>query len=125
MVELKNNYKKKLKKLTKEENLKNTKSRIISKFGLILLFLYLKHPDDFGDDVDDLIGIIEHDFDKEWMKVFTALCLNLLHKGSPLINDVVMNEYKKMSSFIGKDGFDVIVEYLKDTKIKKEKKDGK
>ena len=122
MVELKNNYKKKLKKLTKEENLKNTKSRIISKFGLILLFLYLKHPDDFGDDVDDLIGIIEHDFDKEWMKVFTALCLNLLHKGSPLINDVVMNEYKKMSSFIGKDGFDVIVEYLKDTKIKKEKK---
>ena len=122
MVELKNNYKKKLKKLTKEENLKNTKSRIISKFGLILLFLYLKHPDDFGDDVEDLIGIIEHDFDKEWMKVFTALCLNLLHKGSPLINDVVMNEYKKMSSFIGKDGFDVIVEYLKDTKIKKEKK---
>ena len=122
MVELKNNYKKKLKKLTKEENLKNTKSRIISKFGLILLFLYLKHPDDFGDDVDDLIGIIEHDFDKEWMKVFTALCLNLLHKGSPLINDVVMNEYKKMSSFIGKDGFDVIVEYLKDTKIKKDKK---
>ena len=56
------------------------------------------------------------------MKVFTALCLNLLHKGSPIINDVVMNEFKKMSSFIGKDGFDVIVEYLKDTKIKKKKK---
>ena len=56
------------------------------------------------------------------MKVFTALCLNLLHKGSPLINDVVMNEYKKMSSYIGKDGFDVIVEYLKDTKIMKNKK---
>ena len=56
------------------------------------------------------------------MKVFTALCLNLLHKGSTIINDVVMNEYKKMSCFIGKDGFDVIVEYLKDTKIKKEKK---
>ena len=56
------------------------------------------------------------------MKVFTALCLNLLHKGSPLINDVVMNEYKKMSSYIGKDGFDVIVEYLKDTKIIKSKK---
>lgn len=86
------------------------------------LFLYLKHPDDFGDDVDDLIGIIEHDFDKEWMKVFTALCLNLLHKGSTIINDVVMNEYKKMSCFIGKDGFDVIVEYLKDTKIVKDKK---
>ena len=33
-----------------------------------------------------------------------------------------MNEYKKMSKYIGKDGFDVIVEYLKDTKIKKEKK---
>ncbi len=114
--------KKKYKKLTKEDNLKTTKSRIIVKFGLIILFLYLKHPDDFGDDVEDLIGIIEHDFDKEWMKVFTALCLNLLHKGSSIINDVVMNEYKKMSSFIGKDGFDVIVEYLKDTKIKKEKK---
>ena len=56
------------------------------------------------------------------MKVFTALCLNLLHKGSPLINDVVMNEYKKMSSYIGKDGYDVIVEYLKDTKIIKNKK---
>ena len=121
-TELINNYKKKYKKLTKEDNLKTTKSRIIVKFGLIILFLYLKHPDDFGDDVEDLIGIIEHDFDKEWMKVFTALCLNLLHKGSSLINDVVMNEYKKMSSFIGKDGFDVIVEYLKDTKIKKEKK---
>ena len=120
--EIKKNYKKKLKKFTKEENLKNTKSKIISKFGLILLFLYLKHPEDFGDDVDDLIGIIEHDFDKDWMKVFTALCLNLIHKGTPLINDVVMNEYKKMSKFIGKDGFDVIVEYLKDTKIKKEKK---
>ena len=56
------------------------------------------------------------------MKVFTALCLNILHKGSPLINDVVMNEYKKMSSFIGKDGFNVIVEYLKDTRIIKDKK---
>jgi hypothetical protein len=33
-----------------------------------------------------------------------------------------MNEYKKMSSYIGKDGFDVIVEYLKDTKIMKNKK---
>ena len=31
-------------------------------------------------------------------------------------------EYKKMSGFIGKDGFDVIVEYLKDTKIVKDKK---
>ena len=122
LSEVKTNYKKKYKKLTKEDNFKSTKSRIIVKFGLILLFLYLKHPDDFGDDVDDLIGIIEHDFDKEWMKVFTALCLNLLHKGSTIINDVVMNEYKKMSCFIGKDGFDVIVEYLKDTKIKKEKK---
>jgi hypothetical protein len=122
LSELVNNYKKKFKKLTKEENIKNKKSRIIVKFGLIILFLYLKHPDDFGEDVDDLIGIIEHNFDKEWMKVFTALCLNLLHKGSPIINDVVMNEFKKMSSFIGKDGFDVIVEYLKDTKIKKEKK---
>ena len=120
--EIINNYKQKYKKLTKEENLKTTKSRIIVKFGLIILFLYLKHPDDFGEDVDDLIGIIEHNFDKEWMKVFTALCLNLLHKGSTIINDVVMNEYKKMSSYIGKDGFDVIVEYLKDTKIKKEKK---
>ena len=56
------------------------------------------------------------------MKVFTALCLNLVHKGGPIINDVVMNEYKKMSSFIGKDGFDVIVEYLKEKKIRKEKK---
>ena len=120
--ELKKNYKKKFKKLTKEENLNSTKSRIIVKFGLILLFLYLKHPNDFEEDVDDLIGIIEHDFDKEWMKVFTALCLNLIHKGGSIINDVVMNEYKKMSCYIGKDGFDVIVEYLKDTKIKKDKK---
>ena len=122
LEEIKKDYKKYFKKLIKEENLKSTKSRIIVKFGLILLFLYLKHPEDFGEDLDDLIGIIEHNFDKEWMKVFTALCLNLIHKGGPLLNDVVMNEYKKMSSFIGKDGFDVIVEYLKDTKIKKEKK---
>ena len=104
------------------KQLKTTKSRIIVKFGLILLFLYLKHPEDFEDDINDIIAILEHNFDKDWMKVFTALCLNLLHKGSPLINDVVMNEYKKMSSYIGKDGYDVIVEYLKDTKIIKNKK---
>ena len=120
--ELKLSYKNKYKNLMKEEYLKSTKSRIIVKFGLILLFLYLKHPEDFEDDINDIIGILEHNFDKEWMKVFTALCLNLLHKGSPLISDVVMNEYKKMSSFIGKDGFDVIVEYLRDTKIIKNKK---
>jgi len=120
--EIKKSYIDKYNKLIKEEYLKSIKSRIIVKFGLILLFLYLKHPEDFEEDINDLIGILEHDFDKEWMKVFTALCLNLLHKGSPYINDVVMNEYKKMSSFIGKDGFDVIVEYLKDTKIIKDKK---
>ena len=120
--ELKSSYKNKYKALIKEEYLKTTKSRIIVKFGLILLFLYLKHPEDFEDDINDIIGILEHNFDKEWMKVFTALCLNLLHKGSPLINDLVMNEYKKMSSFIGKDGFDVIVEYLRDAKITKNKK---
>ena len=120
--ELKSSYKNKYKTLIKEEYLKSTKSRIIVKFGLILLFLYLKHPEDFEDDINDIIGILEHNFDKEWMKVFTALCLNLLHKGSPIINDLVMNEYKKMSSFIGKDGFDVIVEYLRDAKITKNKK---
>ena len=120
--ELKLSYKNKYNNLIKEEYLKSTKSRIIVKFGLIFLFLFLKHPEDFEDDINDIIGILEHNFDKEWMKVFTALCLNLLHKGSPLINDVVMNEYKKMSCFIGKDGFDVIVEYLKDTKIIKNKK---
>ena len=108
--ELKSSYKNKYKALIKEEYLKTTKSRIIVKFGLILLFLYLKHPEDFEDDINDIIAILEHNFDKDWMKVFTALCLNLLHKGSPLINDVVMNEYKKMSSYIGKDGYDVIVE---------------
>ena len=120
--ELKSSYKNKYKTLIKEEYLKSTKSRIIVKFGLILLFLYLKHPEDFEDDINDIIGILEHNFDKEWMKVFTALCLNLLHKGSPIINDLVMNEYKKMSSFIGKDGFDIIVEYLRDAKITKNKK---
>ena len=120
--ELKLSYKNKYNELIKEEYSKSIKSRIIVKFGLILLFLYLKHPEDFEDDINDLIGILQNNFDKKWMKVFTALCLNLLHKGSPLINDVMMNEYKKMSGFIGKDGFDVIVEYLKDTKIVKDKK---
>ena len=120
--EIKLSYKNKYKSLIKEEYLKSIKSRIIVKFGLILLFLYLKHPEDFEEDINDIIGILEHNFDKEWMKVFTALCLNLLHKGSPLINDLVMNEYKKMSGFIGKDGIDVIVEYLKDTKTIKNKK---
>ena len=120
--DIKKSYKNKFNNLIKEDYLKTTKSRIIVKFGLVLLFLYLKHPEDFEDDINDIIGILEHNFDKEWMKVFTALCLNLLHKGSPLINDVVMNEYKKMSGFIGKDGFDVIVEYLRDTKIIKNKK---
>ena len=120
--EIRLSYKNKYKSLIKEEYLKTTKSRIIVKFGLILLFLYLKHPEDFEEDINDIIGILEHNFDKQWMKVFTALCLNLLHKGSPIINDLVMNEYKKMSNYIGKDGYDVIVEYLKDTRIIKEKK---
>jgi hypothetical protein len=120
--EIKSSYETKYKTLIKEEYLKSTKSRVIVKFGLILLFLYLKHPEDFEEDINDLIGILEHNFDKEWMKVFTALCLNLLHKGSPLINDLIMNEYKKMSNYIGKDGYDVIVEYLKDTRIMKDKK---
>ena len=120
--EIKSSYETKYKTLIKEEYLKSTKSRVIVKFGLILLFLYLKHPEDFEEDINDLIGILEHNFDKEWMKVFTALCLNLLHKGSPLINDLVMNEYKKMSNYIGKDGYDVIVEYLKDTRVIKDKK---
>ena len=120
--EIKSSYKNKYKNLIKEEYLKSTKSRNIVKFGLILLFLYLKHPEDFEEDINDLIGILEHNFDKQWMKVFTALCLNLLHKGSPIINDLVMNEFKKMSNYIGKDGYDVIVEYLKDTRIIKEKK---
>jgi hypothetical protein len=120
--EIKSSYETKYKTLIKEEYLKSTKSRVIVKFGLILLFLYLKHPEDFEEDINDLIGILEHNFDKEWMKVFTALCLNLLHKGSPLINDLIMNEYKKMSNYIGKDGYDVIVEYLKDTRVIKDKK---
>ena len=114
-------YKKNFKNLSKENCLKNHKSKIITKLGLILLFYYLKYPEEYQEDISDLIAIIEKDFDENWMKIFTALCLNLLHKGSSELNEIVLNAYKNMSKYIGKDGLDVIVEFLKDTKIKKNK----
>ena len=89
--------------------------------NLNYLFYYLKYPEEYQEDISDLIAIIEKDFDENWMKIFTALCLNLLHKGSSELNEIVLNAYKNMSKYIGKDGLDVIVEFLKDTKIKKNK----
>ena len=114
-------YKKNFKNLSKENCLKNHKSKIITKLGLILLFYFLKYPEEYQEDISDLIAIVEKDFDENWMKIFTALCLNLLHKGSSELNEIVLNAYKNMSKYIGKDGLDVIVEFLKDTKIKKNK----
>ncbi len=121
------NYNKIFKKIIKiESNLKNKdeneiKIKNILKLNLIILINVLKNENDYLQEAEDLILIIEKKFDKDWMKVYTDLVLNLLKKTNSVLDEFILNEYKKMSKFIGKEGIEVLIEFLKDRKIYKDK----
>ena len=121
------NYNKIFKKIIKiESNLKNKdeneiKIKNILKLNLIILINILKNENDYLQEAEDLILIIEKKFDKDWMKVYTDLVLNLLKKTNSVLDEFILNEYKKMSKFIGKEGIEVLIEFLKDRKIYKDK----
>ena len=121
------NYNKIFKKIIKiESNLKNKdeneiKIKNILKLNLIILINVLKNENDYLQEAEDLILIIEKKFDKDWMKVYTDIVLNLLKKTNSVLDEFILNEYKKMSKFIGKEGIEVLIEFLKDRKIYKDK----
>ena len=108
-----------LKILSKEDN--DIKSKLIRKMGLILLIFFLKDEAIFMQDIEDLITIIKNKFDKLWMKVYTDTIIDILNKSNSTLGVFIMNEFKKMSKYIGKDGIEVIIDFLKDTKIHKVK----
>ena len=120
------NYNKIFKKIIKiESNLKKDENEIkiknILKLNLIILINLLKNENDYLQESEDLNLIIEKKFDKDWMKVYTDLVLNLLKKTNSVLDEFILNEYKKMSKFIGKEGIEVLIEFLKDRKIYKDK----
>ena len=113
------NYMKYYKQFSKEEKESDLKSKLLSKLGLVLLVFYLKSEIDFQQEIEDIIEIKK--FDKEWSKMFTDLTLNIMHKGNVMLSEFAMGIYKKMSKHIGKEGVDILIQFLKDTKPKKEK----
>ena len=120
------NYNKIFKKIIKiESNLKKDENEIkiknILKLNLIILINLLKNENDYLQESEDLNLIIEKKFDKDWMKVYTDIILNLLKKTNSVLDEFILNEYKKMSKFIGKEGIEVLIEFLKDRKIYKDK----
>ena len=120
------NYNKIFKKIIKiESNLKKDENEIkiknILKLNLIILINLLKNENDYLQESEDLNLIIEKKFDKDWMKVYTDIVLNLLKKTNSVLDEFILNEYKKMSKFIGKEGIEVLIEFLKDRKIYKDK----
>ena len=120
------NYNKIFKKIIKiESNLKKDENEIkiknILKLNLIILINLLKNENDYLQESEDLNLIIEKKFDKDWMKVYTDIVLNLLKKTNSVLDEFILNEYKKMSKFIGKEGIEVLIDFLKDRKIYKDK----
>ena len=113
------NYMKYYKQFSKEEKESDLKSKLLSKLGLVLLVFYLKSEIDFQQEIEDIIEIKK--FNKEWSKMFTDLTLNIMHKGNVMLSEFAMGIYKKMSKHIGKEGVDILIQFLKDTKPKKEK----
>ena len=81
----------------------------------------LKDESTYTQDIEDLITIVKNKFDKLWMKVYTDTIIDLLNKTNSTLGEFIMNEFKKMSKYIGKDGIEVIIDFLKDTKIHKVK----
>ena len=113
------NYMKYYKQFSKEEKESDLKSKLLTKLGLVLLVFYLKNEIDYQQEIEDIIEIKK--FDKEWSKMFTDLTLNIMHKGNVMLSEFAMGIYKKMSKHIGKEGVDILIQFLKDTKPKKEK----
>ena len=110
-------YLKYFKILSKENN--EIKTKLINKIGLILLIPLLKDESTYTQDIEDLITIVKNKFDKLWMKVYTDTIIDLLNKTNSILGEFIINEFKKMSKYIGKDGIEVIIEFLKDTKVHK------
>ena len=113
------NYMKYYKQFLKEEKESDLKSKLLTKLGLVLLVFYLKNEIDYQQEIEDIIEIKK--FDKEWSKMYTDLTLNIMHKGNVMLSEFAMGIYKKMSKHIGKEGVDILIQFLKDTKAKKEK----
>ena len=112
-------YLKYFKILSKENN--EIKTKLINKIGLILLIPLLKDESTYTQDIEDLITIVKNKFDKLWMKVYTDTIIDLLNKTNSILGEFIINEFKKMSKYIGKDGIEVIIEFLKNTKVHKVK----
>ena len=113
------NYMKYYKQFSKEEKESDLKSKLLTKLGLVLLVFYLKNEIDYQQEIEDIIEIKK--FDREWSKMYTDLTLNIMHKGNVMLSEFAMGIYKKMSKHIGKEGVDILIQFLKDTKPKKEK----
>lgn len=113
------NYMKYFKLLSKEDKDSDLKNKLITKLGLVILIFYLKNEVDYQQEMDDIAEIKK--FDKDWSKLFTDLILNLLHKGNASLGEFAMGTFKKISKYINKEGADLLIQFLKDTKPKKEK----
>jgi len=90
----------------------------IAKLGLIVLFLYLKKPNEYQDILADLVEIVK--FDENWMKVFTDLTISILHRGNNSLSEFTLNSFKKLAKFINKDGVDVILQFISETRNENE-----
>jgi len=52
----------------------------IIKLCLVILVLFINNNNEYIETLDDLIEILN--FKPDWEKVFTDLCLSLIHKGN-------------------------------------------
>ena len=91
------NYNKIFKKIIKiESNLKKDENEIkiknILKLNLIILINLLKNENDYLQESEDLNLIIEKKFDKDWMKVYTDIVLNLLKKTNSVLDEFILNK---------------------------------
>ncbi|MCQ2816784.1 MAG: hypothetical protein MJ252_05910, partial [archaeon] len=117
--ELKKKYNKYFKILTaneKEEEKVSLKEKLIIQLGLVLLVLYLKNPELYQQEMDEIIEA--KNLGKEWSAIFVQVSLGMINKGYSIVGDFVMNVFKKISKSIEKDGVEVILDFLKDTKIR-------
>jgi hypothetical protein len=70
----------KIVKLIKDENYKSKPHQLLFKLFLVVLVLSTKDTKEYIDVLEDILTIAE--FKEDWEKVFTDLCLSLIHKGN-------------------------------------------
>ncbi len=70
----------KIMKLIKDENCNSKSHQLLFKLYLVILILFMKETNEYTEVLEDLLEIAE--FKKDWEKVFTDLCLSLMHKGN-------------------------------------------